>query len=53
MRDPKLGDNTFPDKPLGIHVSDICKWFGLDPFGEAISADEKIPLVLHCFRKWL
>ena len=52
MRDLEPGDNTFLDKFLGIHVSDICKWFGLDPFGEVISADKKIPFVLHYFRKW-
>ena len=52
MRDSEPGDNVSPDKLLGIHVSDICQWFSLDPFSKVISADEQISLVPCCFRKW-
>ena len=52
MRDSEPGDNVSPDKLLGIHVSNICQWFGFDPFSEVISADEQISFVPRCFRKW-
>ena len=52
MRDSELGDKVSSNKLLGIHVSDICQWFGFDPFGEVISTDEQISFVPCCFRKW-
>ena len=39
IRDPKLGDNIFPNKSLGIHVPNICQWFSFNPLGEVIRVD--------------
>ena len=39
MRNPKLGDNIFPNKLFGIHVPDICQWFCFNPLSEVICAD--------------
>ena len=40
MKDPKSSDNIFPEKSLGIHISDIRQWFRFNPFGEVIRADQ-------------
>ena len=39
MRDAKPSDNVLPNESLGIHVSDICQWFGFDPLGKVVCAD--------------
>ena len=39
MRDPKPGDNIFPDKFLGIHLSDVCQGLDFNPFGEIVCVD--------------
>jgi len=36
IRDPKLSDNVFPNKSLGIYIPDICQWLSFDPFGKVI-----------------
>ena len=50
-RDSKPSDNIFPNKSLGIHVSDFCQWFSFNPFGEVICADQQISLVPCCLRE--
>ena len=51
MRDPKPGDNIFPDKFLGIHLSDVRQGLDFNPFDEIVCADQQISLVTCCFRK--
>ena len=50
-RDSKLSDNIFPNKFLGIHISDICQWFNFNPFGEVIYADQQISLIPYYLRE--
>ena len=50
-RDSKLSDNIFPNKSLGIHISDICQWFNFNPLGEVIHADQQIPLIPYCLKE--
>ena len=52
VMDSEPSDDVPPNKLLGIYVSNVCQWFGFDPFCEIISADEKVSFVPHCFRKW-
>ena len=52
-RDPELGDDVFLDNLFGVNVSDIRQGFSFYPFSEVISADEQIPFVPYCLRKWL
>ena len=40
MSDLELGDNVFPDKLLGVHISNIRQGFSFDPFGEIICVDQ-------------
>ena len=49
MRDLESGDNVFPDKLLGVHISNICQGLGFNPFGEVACADQQISLVTCCF----
>ena len=51
MRDPKLSDNAFLNKFLGIQVFDICQWFSFNPFGEVICSDQQISFIPYCFRE--
>ena len=39
MRDSELGDNVFPNKLLGIHISNVCQGLGFNLFGEVVRAD--------------
>ena len=50
-RDPEPCDNVFPNKFLGIYVSDICQSFIFNPFGEVVRADQQISLISYCFRE--
>ena len=38
-RDPKPCDNVFPDKLLGVYVSDIHQGFSFNPLSEVVRAD--------------
>ena len=49
MRDPEPGDNVFPDKFLGVHISDVCQGLGFNPFDEIVCANQQISLVTCCF----
>ena len=51
MRDPELGDNVFPDKLLGVHISDVRHGLSFNPLSKIVSADQQIPLVPYCLRK--
>ena len=51
MRDPKLGDNVFPEKFLSVHVFDVCQRFSFDPLGKIVYTDQQISLVTCCFGK--
>ena len=39
MRDPKLGDNVFPDKLLGIQIFDIYQGLSFNPLSKIIRAN--------------
>ena len=52
MRDSESSDDIFPNKFLGINVSNVCQWLSFDLFCEIIRADKKKPFVPHCFKKW-
>ena len=51
MGDPKPGDNVLPHEPFGIHVPDVCQWLNFNPFGKAISVNQKPSPVSCCFGK--
>ena len=51
MRDPESSDNIFPDKLLGIHISDIRQGLSFNPFSKVVCVDEQIPLVPCYFRE--
>ena len=40
MRNPKPGDNIFPNKSLNIYVPDIYQWFSFNPLDEALCANQ-------------
>ena len=48
-RDPEPGDNVFPDKFLGIHISDIHQGLNFNPFSKVVRTDQQIPLVPYSF----
>ena len=39
VRDPKPGDNIFPDKLLGVYIFDVRQGFGFNPLSKIVSAD--------------
>ena len=47
-RDPESGDNVFPDKLFGVHISDIRQGFHFNPFSEIVYVDQQISLVPYC-----
>ena len=49
--DPKPSDNIFPNKSLGIHISDICQWFSFNPRGKVICTYQQLSLIPYCPRK--
>ena len=44
-KDFKPGDNVFPNKFLGIHVSNIRQGLSFNPFSKVVRANQQIPFV--------
>ena len=49
MREPERDDNVFPDKLLGIHISDVRQGLSFYPLSKIVNADQQIPLVPYYF----
>jgi len=41
LRQTEPANNIFPNKILDVTGDDGCQWFGLDPLGKVIDADQK------------